>query len=97
MIAKCKLAAGLFSAAILLLISTGCSVKSVNVTKPDGTQVSVNWSSLLRDDAAEGLSYGRVDDEILLELGQLGSKTDWAAIQKMAEVMGAVTSPVPAP
>lgn len=66
---------------------------TVVVTETTGTTVSVNWSSLLRDDSAEGFKYSRSEGEIGLELGQLGSKTDWEAIKQYAEFMAGVANP----
>ena len=81
--------------AALLLCASACSVKQVHVIKQDGTEVRVSWSSLFRDDSADGFSYGRSDKDVLLELGQLGSKTDGEQIKALADFMvkGAIPPP----
>ena len=69
--------------AAALLYCTGCSVKHVEVVKPDGTVVKVTINSLLTSERAEGLSYGRVDGEVMLELGPMGA-------DPQAEQLGAI-------
>ena len=59
--------------AALLYAAVGCSIKQATVTKPDGTVVSVTINSFLTSERSDGLTYGRVDGEILLELGPMGA------------------------
>lgn len=75
-------AAILLGLAVLLLCS-GCSIKQAEITKPDGTMVKVTINSLLTSERSEGLSYGRVDGEVMLELGPMGA-------DPQAEQLGAI-------
>jgi hypothetical protein len=67
----------------VLMMCVGCSVKQAEVIKPDGTVVRVTINSILTSERSEGLSYGRVDGEVMLELGPMGADPE-------AEQLGAI-------
>lgn len=67
----------------MLVMCAGCSIKTAEVTKPDGTIVKVTINSILTSERSEGLSYGRVDGEVMLELGPMGA-------DPQAEQLGAI-------
>jgi len=80
--------------ALLVLFTLGCESRRVVVIKPDGTTVTYNRSSLFAESNSEGLSLARDGEDVVLEVGPTGSKTDLEALLEAIKI-GATLSPVP--
>lgn len=79
-----------------LLLLSGCESRTVKVERPDGTLVTYHRASIFAESNSDGLSMVRDGEDVALEVGPTGSKTD-AELLLEAIKLGAGLGPVPVP
>ena len=84
-------------ALMIALALTGCEARRVVVEKPDGTRVTYNRNTLFSESNSDGLSLVRDGEDVALEVGPTGSKTDLEALMEAIKIGTQLAVPAPTP
>lgn len=64
------------AALVLLAALAGCETRTFTATRPDGTAIRYSRTTLLGESASEGVSVSKAGEDLTVDVGATGSKTD---------------------
>lgn len=71
---------------LILVFCTACESRRVFVERPDGTKVTYNRNSIFAESNSEGLSLAKDGEDVVLEVGPTGSKTELEALLEAIKI-----------
>jgi len=85
------------SVLLFVALLAGCESRRVVVERPDGTVVTYNRASMFAESNSDGLSFARDGEDVILEIGPTGSKTELEALLQAIELGAKYAAPAPLP